>query len=251
MNRKLGWKPDKPDQRDLWYHNYKLMHLAARQDKVVDLRHNCPPIWDQGELGSCTAHAIAAILEYNRIQQKIQDFTPSRLFIYYNERWMEGTITSDAGAEIRDGIKSVATQGYCDEHLWAYHPEYFAFKPPAACYQNAKKYKALNYYRLDNTNLDVLRSCLDNGELFVFGAAIYDSFYQGDKGGHVPMPQVHEKMLGGHAICCVGYNDFTKEFMIRNSWGTSVGDHGIYYMPYSYLTNANLCDDFWSIQQVI
>lgn len=249
--RKLGWKPDKPDIRDEWYHNYRLMPTAAHVDKVVDLRHMCPPVWDQGDLGSCTAHAIAAALEYNLIQQKAPKiYTPSRLFIYYNERLMEGTTTSDAGAEIRDGIKTVATVGYAQETLWPYNTKKFAFHPPVQAYTDAVKHKALKYYRLDNTQLNILRTCLDNQECFVFGATVYDSFYQGDKDGYVPMPSTSDQVEGGHAICCVGYDDFKKVFIIRNSWGDATGDKGYYYMGYDYLTNPNLCDDFWQITVV-
>jgi len=252
--RKFGWKPDKPDIRDKWYHNYKLVPgaLTPHVDKIVDHRHLCPTIWDQGNLGSCTAHAIAGILSFNRIQQKIEDFVPSRLFIYYNERKYEGTIGEDAGAELRDGIKAVAIDGYPHENLWPYNPTYFAFTPPPAAYADAKKYKALNYYRLDNRMLNVLRTCLDSEECFVFGAAVYNTFYKADKnGGYVPLPTAIDHMEGGHAIMCVGYNDFKKVFIIRNSWGTGVGDKGYYYMPYNYLTNSNLCDDFWCVKTVV
>src|SRR5688572_12671753 len=130
--RRLGWKPDVPDQRDLWYHNFKAVpgRLTPRKDKIVDLRSLCPPIWAQGDLGSCTAQGIAAMLGFNRIQQKLPYFTPSRLFIYYNERKMEGTINEDAGASIRSGIKSVANEGYADEKDWPYVVHKFAELPP-------------------------------------------------------------------------------------------------------------------------
>ncbi len=250
--RKLGWRPDKPDFRDEWYRNYRLIPgaLTPRKDKIVDLRFLCPPVWDQGDLGSCTAHAVAAAVEFNRIQQKLHVFTPSRLFIYYNERLLEGSVMSDAGAELRSGIKTVATVGYAPEHLWPYNPSVFTQHPPVAVYNEAKKYKALRYLRLNNKNLNDLRTCIDNQECFVFGVSIYESFYQGDRDGYVPMPQTTEELEGGHALCCVGYNDFKKVFIVRNSWGDRAGDKGYYYLPYDYLTNANLADDFWQISVV-
>src|ERR1039457_3910241 len=106
---RYGWQPDLPDHRDQLY----AAPLAAigPVPAKMDLRGQCPPVYDQGQLGSCTANAIAAAIQFDRLKQKIPDFVPSRLFIYYNERAMENTVASDSGAQIRDGIKSVVAQG--------------------------------------------------------------------------------------------------------------------------------------------
>src|SRR5262245_26808338 len=113
MTRKIkryGWIPDFPDHRDHLY-AAPVVNLTALPPKV-DLRAQCPPVYDQGTLGSCTGNAIAGALQFDRLKQKLTpDFVPSRLFIYYNEREMEGTVDSDSGAQIRDGIKSVADLG--------------------------------------------------------------------------------------------------------------------------------------------
>jgi C1A family cysteine protease len=104
----FGWVPDVPDQRDYTY----AVPRRTRVPTKVDLRDMCPPVYDQGALGSCTANAIAGLLEIKQIQQKEPDlFTPSRLFIYYEERALEDSIGSDAGAMIRDGMKVVANTG--------------------------------------------------------------------------------------------------------------------------------------------
>src|SRR5213592_3959840 len=103
--RRLGWIPDIPDQRDFAYAPPRaaLLQLPAQ----VDLRKQCPKtVYDQGRLGSCTANAIAGAIEFDQIKQGMLQETPSRLFIYYNERAMEHTIVLDNGAQIRDGIKS-------------------------------------------------------------------------------------------------------------------------------------------------
>jgi C1A family cysteine protease len=128
----------------------------------VDLRPQCPPVYDQLYIGSCTANAIGAALQFDRRKQHLTDFVPSRLFIYYNERAMEGTVNSDSGAYIRDGIKSVAKQGDCPEPSWPYDGNPYsdvpgdAFpanqrltkKPPQSCYSEAIKYKAVSYQRV-------------------------------------------------------------------------------------------------------
>jgi C1A family cysteine protease len=217
----------------------------------VDLRDACPKVYDQGQLGSCTANAIAGALEYNMIQQKEKNFTPSRLFIYYNERVMEGSVNEDAGAMIRDGIKSVNAQGACPETQWPYRIARFKTKPSKSCYTNALNMKAVKYARVGTLN--AMKSCLASGDPFVFGFAVYDSFEDADvtKTGQVPMPDTRsEELLGGHAVLAVGYLDNVKRFICRNSWGTKWGMKGYFTMPYDYLTDRDLSDDMWKITTV-
>ena len=245
-----GWVPDLPDHRDRIFRAplARIGRLPAR----VDLRELCPPIWDQGALGSCTAHAIAAALEFGQRKQQLADvFDPSRLFIYYNERVMEGTVDEDAGAMIRDGIKSVARQGAPHERLWPYRLGKFRVKPPAAAYADARKHAAVLYQRVTQ-EIGQMRGCLASGYPFVVGFSVYESFESDAVAttGRVPMPKKPERMVGGHAVLAVGYDHTARRFLMRNSWGTSWGDGGAFTMPYEYLLDANLSDDFWTIKLV-
>ena len=253
MTRKIqryGWVPDLPDHRD---------HLYAVPPRVmailpgrVDLRPACPPVLDQGELGSCTANAIANAHFYDQIkQQDANPFPPSRLFIYYNERAMEGSVKSDAGAQIRDGIKTLVKQGACPEPLWPYVIAKFATKPPVSAFTEAEKHQAILYQRLTQT-LAQLKGCLAEGYPFVFGFSVYESF-ESDvvaKTGKVPMPGQSEMNLGGHAVLAVGYDDAKQVFIVMNSWSEAWGDKGYFYMPYAYLTDAYLAADFWTVRAV-
>ena len=200
---------------------------------------------------SCTANAIAAALEFDQMKEKQQVFMPSRLFIYYNERVMEGTVNEDSGAQIRDGIKSVAQQGDCPETLWPYDITKFAVKPPAQCYQQALKFKALQYQRLSQI-LNQLKGCLASGYPFVFGFTVYSSFesQQVAQTGHAPMPSPPEASVGGHAVMAVGYDDSQNWFIVRNSWGVGWGMQGYFTLPYAYLLEQNLANDFWTIRIV-
>ena len=249
--KRYGWVADTPDQRDHLY-AAPVVHLKKLPPKV-DLRPKCPRvIYDQGDLGSCTGNAIACAIQFDRLKQKRKpDFIPSRLFIYYNERDMEGTIASDSGAEIRDGIKTVAKLGDCPEHEWPYVIAKFATKPPAQCYRDARKYKAVLYQRVIRT-LNQMKGCLASGYPFVFGFSVYESFENAavTKSGIVPMPASKEKQLGGHAVLAVGYDDKQQRFIVRNSWGKSWGMRGYFTMPYAYLTDSNLSDDLWTIRIV-
>jgi C1A family cysteine protease len=248
--RKYGWVRDLPDQRD---HKLQLTPPGAPAPTLpsaIDLRSSCPPVYDQGQLGSCTANAIAAALEFDAARQKLPVSTPSRLFIYYNERVIEGTVSSDAGAQIRDGIKSVAQWGDCPETEWPYDVSQFAVQPSATCYEDAAKHLALVYESV-NQDLDDLRGCLAAGFPFVFGFTVYASF-ESDyvaRTGNVPMPNWFERAVGGHAVMAVGYDDAAATFTVRNSWGPGWGDGGYFYFPYAYM-NGSLSSDFWTIRTV-
>jgi C1A family cysteine protease len=245
-----GWVHDIPDHRD---HLYAAPRAAlAKLPPSADLRPTCPPVYDQGQLGSCTANGIAAAIQFDRMKQKLTpNFNPSRLFIYYNERVIEHTVASDSGAQIRDGIKSVAQQGDCPETEWPYNIANFAQKPPAKCYTDAVNYKAVQYQRVLQ-NVNQMKGCLASGYPFVFGFTVYDSFEstQVAQTGVVPMPATTEKVLGGHCVVAVGYDDAQQRFIVRNSWGTGWGMQGYCTMPYAYLTDPNLTSDLWTIRLV-
>ncbi len=243
-----GWIPDLPDQRD---HLYGALHATpARLPAKVDLRTHCPPVENQGELGSCTANALAGALEFLELKQKQPLVDLSRLFIYYNERVIEHSVKQDSGAMLRDGIKTLAKQGVCAEKLWPYALKKFATKPSAACYTQAKQHTISSYQRLSTTQ--EMRACLAAGFPFVFGFTVYESFESQAvaSSGVVPMPKPSERVLGGHAVCAVGYDDAAKRFIVRNSWGAGWGKKGYFTMPYTYLADRNLSDDFWTMRQL-
>ena len=253
MERKIagyGWNRDLPDGRDFMYG--APAEVVRQLPKSVDLRPGCPPVYDQGQLGSCTANAIGGALEFAQIKEKqANPFTPSRLFIYYNERVIEHTVDSDSGAQIRDGVKSVHKLGAPPETDWPYDINKFSQKPPEQAFTDAKNYQAILYQRLTPT-LGQLKGCLASGFPFVFGFTVYESFESQEvaKTGHVGMPLSGEKQLGGHAVLCVGYQDSSQTFIVRNSWGATWGIKGYFTMPYPYLLQGTLASDFWTIRSV-
>jgi C1A family cysteine protease len=248
--QRYGWIHDLPDHRDQLY-SAPITALQALPPKM-DLTPQCPPVYDQGQLGSCTANSIGAAVEFEQMKQKLSEiFIPSRLFIYYNERAMEGTVDSDSGAQIRDGIKSVAKQGVCPETEWPYNIAKFKTKPPKNCYTDALKHRVVLYQRVTPV-LNQLRGCLASGYPFVFGFTVYESFESPAvaKSGHAPMPKPSEQSIGGHAVMCAGYDDSKQWFIVRNSWGPNWGMKGYFTLPYAYVTDAQLASDFWTIRLV-
>jgi C1A family cysteine protease len=245
---RYGWVRDLPDHRDRFWLAPAL--ASAQLPAAVDLRPQCPPVYDQGQLGSCTANAIAGAIQFDEIRSGIAPtWTPSRLFIYYNERVVEGTVDADSGAQLRDGIKVIAAQGVCPEADWPYDISRFTEKPSAQAFADAVHDRVGSYQRLTQS-LAQLKTCIASGFTYVFGFTVFSSFEGGDvaKTGVIPLPQPSESVVGGHAVVCVGYDDARQAFIIRNSWGTGWGDMGYGYMPYAYMLDTGLTADFWTIQ---
>lgn len=218
----------------------------------VDLRKHCPKVYDQGKLGSCTANAIGFLYHFDELKQNTDSiFIPSRLFIYYNEREMEGTVKKDSGAEIHDGIQSVCTQGVCSEHLWPYLIQRFNVKPLETCYKYAHDHKGLRYHAIQH-DINHFKLALMHGYPVAFGFKVFESFenHYVAMTGLMSMPTKDEKCLGGHAVALVGFDDTKKMFIARNSWGEEWGDKGYFYMPYEFIKNKNYTSDFWIIEKI-
>lgn len=222
---------------------------AAKLPKSVDLRPLMSAVEDQGSLGSCTGNAIAGALEYLDNKNGRADFVDiSRLFIYYSEREIEGTINEDSGAYIRDGVKAVNKIGACTEKLWPYKISKFKKRPSAAAYVDAANRKITEYLRV--TSLTGIKKSLADGFPVVFGFNVYPQFESemAAKTGIVAMPVAGEQPIGGHAVLAVGYDEANKCLLVRNSWGEGWGMAGYFWLPYGYITKK-LADDFWSIRK--
>jgi len=214
----------------------------------IDLRDvpTMPPVFNQGDIGSCTAQAFCAAFAFEHLE-----FMGSRLFLYYNERILDNNVAIDSGATLTDGIKSLQTHGLCPESEWPYIEEEFATKPPDSCYVSALKHKAIKVYNVPK-NLKAMQATLASGMPFVGGIKIFSSFESKAVSGtgRVSMPKPKDKYLGGHAILICGYNNTKKHWIVRNSWGPLWGDKGYFYLPYKYLLRPNLSADFWAIEAV-
>ena len=254
QQRVYGWIKDDMDKRD---HILTFM-ISKATDTItnIDLRENMPPVYDQGKLGSCTINALCGAYEYDKFKHNelpnSESFTPSRLFIYYNERIVKGTVDQDSGASIRDGIKSINRVGVCPESMWPYNIKQFAIKPTDDCYKYAVYHYSIEYKRIIQSEQQI-KQCLIDGYPIIFGFIVYESFESPifHKTGIMPMPQYGERVLGGHAVVCCGFDNEKKQFLIRNSWGPKWGPFkGYFWMPYEFLLNKDYCSDLWAIEKI-
>ena len=284
----MGWVPDLPDFRDYRFDHDDIsdknrkfgqeITVKGMLDQVgvvdddsvklrddVDLRRWCSPIEDQESLGSCTAQAAAAVVEYFERRAFGKHIDASRLFLYKVSRnllhW-----TGDTGAYLRTAMGALVLFGVPPEEYWPYNIADFELEPPAFCYSFAQNFQAINYYRLDYpgiTRKNLLRRIKVNllgGLPAMFGFTVFSSINQAkDNKGKIPFPTNRERRLGGHAVVAVGFDDSVEiknaingdpktkgALLIRNSWGTDWGDNGYGWLPYEYVLRG-LAIDWWSL----
>ncbi|OOG40019.1 hypothetical protein B0B52_14900 [Polaromonas sp. A23] len=259
----LGYHPDLPDLRDRCFANLpkpeitelgkRFPLLASKSDlpRRVNNISWCSPVEDQGNLGSCTAQAVVGLMEYMQRRSGTQHVDGSRLFVYKVSRKLQGW-TGDTGSYLRTTIKAVAAFGMPPEQYWPYMIEQFEEEPTAFLYASASNYQALKYTRLDPPAVDgkgtlaALKRTLSSGFSSVFGFPVYSSL---TGSGEIPFPGSNDKLLGGHAVMAVGYDDDHGKngaLVIRNSWGSKWGYGGYGFLPYEYVEQG-LAQDFWTV----
>ena len=243
MANKFGWKRPSLPMPKLF--RYFPARGAMALPTVADVSEGMPAVYNQLDLGSCTANAGSALAEF--VMGKIGKtmFMPSRLAIYYWNRVADGDPGQDNGSSLSTTMKTLETCGVPHENIWWYNTKKFAVKPNETVVADAAKFVMSPGLSI-NQDLDYMRSCIAEGWPFIFGFTVYESFEKIGSDGIMPMPAASESILGGHAVVAVGYDDNNKLFKIRNSWGDSWGAKGYFYMPYDYMTNNSYSDDFWT-----
>jgi C1A family cysteine protease len=289
LNHGLGWRPDLPSIQDydelndsipgrlINYTGIRSIKKLTKELKVdpdsleahnlesdPDLREECSPIEDQRTIGSCTAHAVVGLLEYYELKAHDRHIDASRLFLYKTTRNLLG-FEGDTGAYLRSTMGALALFGVPPEAYWPYNESDFDVEPSAFCYSFGQNFQALQYYRLDKPGVtpgileQKIKAHLNSGLPLVFGFTVYSSIEQAEDTGRIPVPCPHDRVVGGHAVMTVGYNDSIEivnrncstveskgALIIRNSWGKGWGEDGYGYLPYDYIRSYQ-ARDWWSL----
>ncbi len=251
VERKLGYDWDRYQREDA----PKARPVRLKQGLLAaaaDLRAQCPPVYDQGKIGSCTAFAVAKGMRETLQRQKGEALTPlSGLFYYYETRasvpllgWL--LVKQDCGGTITGSVAVGTKKGAAPESTWAYDITKFAEKPPQAAYAAAPAHKFRSAKQL--AGLSDVKASLAGGRTVAFGFKVYESFKKIGADGVMPEPAASEKMLGGHAVLAVGYDDAKNALIVRNSWSSKWGDKGYFYMPYAVAGDAGAATDFWTAE---
>jgi C1A family cysteine protease len=265
LKPRLNCRPSHRDFRDLKYSMVETSAMGMTYPHTGDIRKIMPPVMDQSTIGSCSMNSLSACVDHLELlelrmglpldqapQEYAKYYEPvSRLFGYWNERSLEGTTSSDAGATtLRDGCVAFQKWGACKESTWPYHVSQVLVEPPPAAYGEAASHKISNFYALQN--LQDMKKCIFNGYPHVLGFTVYESFMDESwwASGMMPVPSPYEQVEGGHAVVCVGYDDSKQCALIRNSWGLTFGIEGHFWMPYSVMFNPEISGDFWTLRRV-
>ncbi len=251
----MGWLPDLPSHRDFTAENMApmLARVGTPQaaSPLVDLRQWCSPIEDQKTIGSCTANAGVGMAEFFQRKAYGKHLDASRLFLYKTTRDLM-KLTGDSGASLRSTMEAMTLFGIPPESFWPYLVSKYDQEPSAFLYSFADNYKVIKYYRLDppGTSLtdlcDRIRASLASGLPLMFGFTVFSSYDQANATGLFPYPAPTDKVVGGHAVMAVGYDDAKQCVLIRNSWSTAWGQQGYGWLPYRYITDG-LATDWWSL----
>ncbi len=241
----MGWRRPLPGRGALDL----LPHVETQGITIldeVDPRPHMPPVFDQGQLGSCTANATAACFQYDTILDGKDCGELSRLWIYFFERAIEHTLgQGDTGAEGHDAF-TVAKHGIPDETGWPYDISRFEVKPPNV---EPRAYTLKKPVHAVPQNEEAVRRVLSNRQTIAIGFTVYESFEgQWDQEGVMPNPQPGEGVLGGHEVLLCGYlKTYPEHFLVRNSWGPGWGLGGYFLFPRATLLDPNMSSDWRTI----
>lgn len=242
----MGYIRDPEDKRD-----YKFSSIATGLSEgtlnfplQVDHTPEMTPVKDQGQLGSCVSFAVSAMKEYQenkeqeeelakgkRGKSKVYDYSES--WIYWNCKKIDPW-PNEEGTSIRYAMKVLQKIGVPTEKAWPYVDVGDIGEPKNWADLIARWALIDSYWRIDN--LEELKAALIEGPVPIGVPCFYEIFFVGSD-GYVPYPANPNGIYGGHAICAVGYDDKKQLVKFKNSWGTSWGDNGYGYLPYSYIND--------------
>ncbi len=250
--RGFGWRPSLPDPRDIPADPTAIPVLPEVDPRGVYM----PPIYDQGQLGSCTANAVAAAIDADRLVDGQGILTPSRLAIYWFERFLEHQPSDvDQGAMGRDGFKASRRFGVLPDNDWPYTDDAkdprFAEDPRTSTKWDDDHWILDDAYKSVRRSVYDFKRVLSNKQTIAFGFSVFRQFVSPEARdtGIVPTPDPSDIIPNeGHEVLAIGYlQNHPDHCLCRNSWGTDWGMEGYFLMPWSVLLDAHFSSDFRTI----
>ena len=163
--RRYGALKSIPDARD---YGMASLSLPKAIPSVIDLTEWCGQVRDQGDLGACTAFAGTAMSEFLWRRYKNQELVFSPLYLYYQERALDGDRNKgDTGSTGRTCVKALKQFGVCLKADDPYNPTAFANPPSSGESQEALLYRSGAYHAI--TNVQDMKACLASGYGFIAG----------------------------------------------------------------------------------
>lgn len=210
--------------------------MVANNDGVNAIefsrRDFTPQVKNQGRIGSCVGHSGRVVygdtLDFDGKE-------PSAMWIYKKGKIHDPFPGEDySGTTIKGACRGLIKEGCCEEKFWPYVDSEDAQMLEGAA-ENAAQYKIDAYYTIPKQNHDLIKKALLKETLWT-SFRVHRHFYYTPKSGIVDSEKyLTSDNVGGHAVAMTGWKiidgDLYWEF--QNSWGTSFGDRGFFYLESS------------------
>jgi len=212
---------------------------SDRMPRMVDLSRYLPPVRSQRQIGSCSAWSTiyyGKTLQENMERNWGADTEDHQFSPLYTYNQITGG--RNQGTAIIDHMNLVIEQGVATWSRFPY-PYNLNARPDRQAQQDAARYKAESARSLAQYNhstgdwevdIQEIKTILAGGNVVIGGFDVYEDF-QSYSGGIYKNPR--GRVISGHAMCIVGYDDSKNAFKIVNSWGTDWGEDGFGWIDYN------------------
>jgi hypothetical protein len=210
---------------------------AAEEDKSIEVGKGTNiggcmgPLRDQGERGTCVAHAVCALAECLYFKKTGERLDFSEQFLYWNAKEHDDKPDQE-GTLIQVAVDLSVSDGNCLEETWPYNSKKIPHDegqgpPPEGAAPEARERELVRAGPLGQRSTKDVCDRLDAGKPVALSVPVFQN-WDGNPAvntfGEIPMPLPTSKCVGGHAMCAVGYEPDSGRpgggyLVLRNSWG--------------------------------
>lgn len=225
---------------------------------AVSLVSQMPPVRNQGPRGTCVAFALSAVHEHHRRGLgHTEDL--SEQFLYHETKRIDGAAGSCGTWQIK-ALEVLSQLGECREAVWSYNsapPCNHNGMPPAAARADAAQ-RTCAPVVLEPCDVLGAKTLLAADRALGVSIPVYRSWassFAVRATGRITLRIGSEPVIGGHAMCLVGYRDDPHHpgggyFIVRNSWGQAWAPASIHGSGYGSIPYAYIADDSWELVSV-